>query len=243
MKVCVAQTNPVKGNIEKNIKAHVQLIRLAAGRGAAIIVFPELSVTGYEPTLAKELAISPFDSRLQVFQQLSDENNMVICAGMPLQSGNGVLIGMVIFQPQQQRTTYCKQYLHPDELPYFAAAPPQGGITVNGQTIAFAICYELSVAAHTEKAFENHPAVYITSVAKSVTGVEKALSTLAGTAKQYAVPVLMSNCTGRCDDFDCGGKSSAWLSNGSLAAQLDGHSEGILVLNTATGIADVQLLG
>ena len=56
MKIAVAQTKPVTGDIDSNIKNHITLATVAADNGADIIIFPELSLTGYEPSLAKQLA-------------------------------------------------------------------------------------------------------------------------------------------------------------------------------------------
>jgi predicted amidohydrolase len=61
-KICVAQTRPVKGDIQSNINSHKNLINLAVAIVAELIIFPELSLTGYDPTLAKELATSAHDS-------------------------------------------------------------------------------------------------------------------------------------------------------------------------------------
>ncbi len=47
MKICVAQTRPVKGDIQTNIDNHKRLIDLAISNGADTIIFPELSITGY----------------------------------------------------------------------------------------------------------------------------------------------------------------------------------------------------
>ena len=53
MKICVAQTRPIKGNIEANIENHINLLKLAISNEAEAVFFPELSLTGYEPELAK----------------------------------------------------------------------------------------------------------------------------------------------------------------------------------------------
>ena len=53
MKICIAQTKPVKGNISSNIEAHIGFIERALTFGTEAIFFPELSLTGYEPELAK----------------------------------------------------------------------------------------------------------------------------------------------------------------------------------------------
>ncbi|HET9532598.1 MAG TPA: nitrilase-related carbon-nitrogen hydrolase, partial [Blastocatellia bacterium] len=63
MKICVAQTRPVKGDIQGNIDNHKRLIDLAASNGADMLIFPELSITGYEPELSRELATNQDDER------------------------------------------------------------------------------------------------------------------------------------------------------------------------------------
>jgi NAD+ synthase (glutamine-hydrolysing) len=47
MKVAVAQIDAAVGNTEKNIKHHIAYVKKAIAKRAAIIVFPELSLTGY----------------------------------------------------------------------------------------------------------------------------------------------------------------------------------------------------
>ena len=104
-----------------------------------------------------------------------------------------------------------------------------------GNRIALAICYELSVPEHSEDAHKSGAEIYIASVAKSVNGVEKAVISLAGIAKRYSMAVLMSNCVGRCDDFESAGRTSIWNKNGLLVGQLDDTNEGILIVDTGTG--------
>ncbi len=61
MKICVAQTRPIIGDIQRNIERHKNFIALAGSYGADTVIFPELSLTGYEPTLAEALATQPAD--------------------------------------------------------------------------------------------------------------------------------------------------------------------------------------
>ncbi len=44
--------------------------------------------------------------------------------------------------------------------------------------------------------------------------------------------VLMANCVGYCDNFQCGGKSSAWNNKGELLVQLSDADEGIIIVDT-----------
>jgi predicted amidohydrolase len=208
MKICIAQTRAVKGDIEANLVNHKKAIELAASHGAKMIIFPELSLTGYEPELANALATDKDEERFNDLQQVSDERNIEIGAGIPIRSGKGILIGMIIFQPFQPRQTYFKQYLHPDEEPYFMKGPSQKVLEGINDHIALAICYEISVPEHVRRAHENGAKIYVASVAKTVDGIEKAFGTLAATAKKYSMVVLVSNCVGECEGKEAGGRSA-----------------------------------
>lgn len=83
MNICVAQLSVLKGNIESNIAEHINLINTAIEHGASAIFFPELSITGYEPASAQDLAFEKDDIRLDVFHELSDTNNIVMGVGLP----------------------------------------------------------------------------------------------------------------------------------------------------------------
>jgi predicted amidohydrolase len=233
MKICIAQTRAVKGDIEANLANHKKSIELAAAHGAKMIIFSELSLTGYEPELADALATNKDDERFNELQQVSDEKNIVIGAGIPVRSGNGILIGMVIFRPLQSRQTYFKQYLHPDEEPYFITGPAQKVLEEINDQIALAICYEISVPEHAERAHENEAKIYIASVAKTVDGMEKAFDTLAATAKKYSMFVLVSNCVGECEGKEAGGRSAIWNDKGTLLEQLNDKDEGIFIFDTS----------
>ncbi len=232
MKICVAQIKPVKGDIETNISNHKKLITLALSSGTDVIIFPELSLTGYEPGLAKALATDISDKQFDAFQQISNENKITIGAGMPIKDDAGIYIGMIIFQPDQARQLYTKKYLHADEQAFFI--PGKGGTPLMNNKIALAICYEVFVPQHPEDAFKNGATIYIASVAKSAAGVTKAYQTLPANALAWSITVLMANSTGYCDNFISAGSSAIWSNNGKLAAQLDDTSEGILMIDTIT---------
>ena len=234
MKIAIAQTKPVRGDIESNINNHKKIIELAVTYQADIIVFPELSITGYEPELAKQLATAKDDHRFDELQTISDDKKIIICVGMPTNSGPCVYISMIIFQPAKPRELYSKQYLHSDEEPYFINGDQQVFVTNGNHKIAPAICYELSVSEHSENAFNNAATIYMVSVAKTNSGVEKAIETLSAIAKKYSIVVVLSNSVGPSDNFIAAGKSSIWNNKGSLLAQLDNLNEGLLIFNTDT---------
>jgi predicted amidohydrolase len=235
MKLCVAQTKPIKGNIEKNIAAHKELIRVAVSNGAEMIFFPELSITGYEPELAPELATTANDERFNEFQEISDTHHITIAIGAPTRDEKGICISQVIFQPGLQRETYSKKYLHSSEDAFFVSGINFTGLLGKNKNIAPAICYELSVPQHAADAAQKGATVYIASVVEDIEGVERAIKKLSATALNHRMTVLMSNVTGPTGSYYGGGKSSAWDDKGELKGQLDTSHEGILILDTEMG--------
>ncbi|MDN5202788.1 carbon-nitrogen hydrolase family protein [Fulvivirgaceae bacterium BMA10] len=234
MKICVAQIKSEKGNIEYNIAHHKRWIDTAISCEADLIVFPELSLTGYEPELAGELATDQNDMRLDEFQQMSDLNKIAIGIGLPAKSRSGISIGIIFFQPHQPRQTYAKQKLHSDELPYFVEGAEQLIITIEDVKIAPAICYESLQSEHAENAIRLGAELYMASVAKSHEGIRKAFIHFPQIAKKYTMPVLMANCVGYCDNFESAGQTSVWDETGTLIGRLDKRNEGILIFDTET---------
>ncbi len=242
MKICLAQTQPIQGNVSANIEAHIRFIELALTLHAEAIFFPELSLTGYEPKLAKKLATNQNDDRLDIFQHISDKNNIIIGLGLPTITELKIRISMIIFEPNKPRQTYSKQYLHSDEFPYFENGIGQVLIKMEDTHMAPAICYESIQPTHCENAFKLGANVYLASVAKPANDIEKAFMHYSRVAKQYEMPVLMSNCVGDCDHFLSVGKSAVWTKKGELVGQLDDKTEGILIFDSVTEEATERII-
>ena len=234
MKISIAQIKPIKGNILANIESHKKFINNALIYNVEAIFFPELSLTGYEPELANELATHQNDNRLDIFQEISDKDRIIIGLGLPTKTKSKIRISMIIFEPNKPRQTYSKHQLHSDELPYFENGVGQIIITKDKIKIAPAICYESLQPKHSKNAFKLGTDIYLASVAKSNNGIETAFMYYPTIAKRYSMPVLMSNCVGFCDNFLSVGKSSVWSKSGALVGQLNDKSEGILIFDTET---------
>jgi len=234
MKICIAQTKSEKGNIECNIENHLEMIERAIKLKADLIIFPELSITNYEPDLATELVTDIESNIFSPFQEISNKNEITIGIGMPTKATHGINISMLIFQPNEERTVYSKQMLHSDELPYFSCGKYQTFLTINGVKIAIGICYETLQREHFLKAKRQGTDIYIASVAKPKGGMEKAYKHFPQIANEFNTPILISNCVGHCDNFMSVGQSAVWNKKGELIEQLDSNNQGLLIYDTQT---------
>lgn len=238
MRIALAQIQSVKGDIAKNISRHTGFINNAVKHGVDFILFPELSITGYEPSLASELAVTMNDDRFDVFRELSGKENVIIGIGAPIKKQNGTAIALILFEPSGDRWVYEKKYLHADELPWFIPGENLPVLNFHKTKIALAICYELSVEMHAQIAHEAGASVYLSSVAKSAGGMKKASERLSQICRQYQMISLLVNSVGPNDDFVSSGNSGVWNREGQSVAEL-GDGEGLLVFDTETGEAVV----
>lgn len=240
MKIALVQFRSKPGEVEVNTTRHQLWIRKARKAGADFVVFPELSITGYEPELAAELALRPDDQLWASWQAFCEEQQTAFALGMPIRRPSGVEIGLVLFQPNQGHRIYSKQYLHQDELPYFIAGQDWDGYWED-QNLAFAICYELSIPDHAERAHQSKANLYLASVAKFESGIASAHERLSTIARRYQMTTLMVNALGEADGGWCVGQSAIWSNGGQLIAQLDAQEEAILLYDTSTGRSEVVL--
>ena len=234
MRICAAQVSPVIGKFSGNLARQADLACLAAGNGAQVVFFPELSLTGYAPELAGELAIDPGDPRLAALQAASDSGRIAIGVGAPVRSELGVHIGMVLFRPNQSRMTYLKKYLYPTEEANFVPGESFTNMEIDQANIGLAVCYELSVPAHARTAAENGAEIYAASSAKTAAGARQAHQRLTAIARDYRMVALLANCTGQHAGTAFAGRSAVWNERGELVGGLEGEGEGLLVFDTQT---------
>lgn len=242
MKISAVQFQPIAGGIASNVAKHLAFIELAIAQDVDLIFFSELSLTGYEPHLARAIASHKNDPRFDVFQQYNDLHEMTIGVGLPLLAGSQVQIGMIWFTPNAPRQTYAKQQLHTDELPFFVPGDQQLVLKTADHTLAPAICYESLQPSHAEQVAKLGVDVYLASVAKSAGGMEKAMRHYPTIARKHSMYILMANCVGTCDNFMSVGQSAVWNNQGELLIQMDRESEGMVMVDTIRGNAEIYAL-
>ncbi len=80
LRVGAAQIKPTEANISDNLEKHVAFIREARAKGVNLLVFPELSLTGYQiRSKTPDLAITRDDPRLLMIAE--EAGDMTVIAG------------------------------------------------------------------------------------------------------------------------------------------------------------------
>jgi predicted amidohydrolase len=231
MILAAAQTKPTREDIETNLLDHYRLIDLAVQNGAQLIVFPEMSITGYERENALQLAFKKDDSRLAHLKKLAVENNIIIIAGAPIQVESELFIGEFIISPDNSVSIYTKQFLHEGEDEFFQSSFDYNPmITIEDQKISFAICADIDNPLHPENACKKETDIYIASIFFTPNGIPNAYQDLQSYAQKHKMNVLMSNFIGESWGSTSAGQSAFWNNKGELIAQMNDSDSGLLIV-------------
>lgn len=82
--VAIAQINVTLGDLDANLKKHLDYVEQAKEAGASLLIFPELSLTGYylqDITNQIGMSVSPPAPPLQALMDASERHDMDICVG------------------------------------------------------------------------------------------------------------------------------------------------------------------
>lgn len=96
MKARAVQFSPVLGDVGRNLETHLRKIKKAIADGCDLIVFPELSLTGYHlKDITFEVAMTP-DSR--VIDQLTEiSTDIDIVVGLPYEQPAGIIANSALY--------------------------------------------------------------------------------------------------------------------------------------------------
>jgi predicted amidohydrolase len=191
-------------------------------------------LTGYEPTLAAELALDARDAQLAPLQEQSDKLSVTIIAGCPIRSDEvKPYIGAFIIRPQQPVVAYRKRFLHPGEEQHFIPSDDVVVCNCHGRAVGIAICADISHPRHAADASQQNATIYAAGLAFTPKGIAEAETAMSGYAREYQFLAVMANCASATGGYPMAGRSAIWDESGTLIAQAEATGES-LVLAQAT---------
>ena len=145
--VGLAQMAPVLGDLDRNLELHRQWVRKAVEGGAQLLVFPELSLTGYFlRDLVVDSAISLDDPRLKELLALSTELDIVVGAVLHEPDHRYFNAGLYLSQGQLvhvHRKVYLPTYGMFDEQRYLAAGDRIRGFKTSFGRAGILVCEDI----------------------------------------------------------------------------------------------------
>jgi predicted amidohydrolase len=214
--IAVAQPPCVPYDVAANADAHAALVRRA---GTRLVVFPELSLTGYHMDAAN---VALDDPRLAPVIDACTEVNALALVGAPLAGAAGQShIGLLAVDRGGVRIAYRKLYPGDEEAGRFAPGPAPVVVDVDGWRLGLAICRDTSIPRHSADTAELGIDVYVASALMfdHETGLQNERS--AEIARRHRVWVAVASFAGSTGEgYDrCAGCSGVWAPDGRLLSQ------------------------
>jgi predicted amidohydrolase len=147
-RIALAQINPALGNTGKNLKKHIDFVNKAIREKADLVVFPELSLTGYTlKDLNAELAINPYNS--EILKPLWNKSKKVdiICGGVEEDDNYGLFNSA--FYLSEGKTIFTHRKIYPpdygmfEEIRYFSRGKKAEILDTHFGKIGILVCEDL----------------------------------------------------------------------------------------------------
>ena len=151
MRVALAQINPTVGDFSGNLAKMQDRAKLAGDKGAALVIFPELAVSGYPPAdlLEKTSFVQRAEASLRTLAELTAAaGSPSLLVGSPMRCDvpgqKQVRNVAAVLEAGEIRFVQAKMLLPFadvfDEQRYFEPAAQQELTTVKGKAVAITIC-------------------------------------------------------------------------------------------------------
>ena len=229
LNIAAAQAVSARGAIAANLEHHCQLAELAAAEGVEVLVFPELSLTGYELDIARTHAFSAGDERLEPLLEVADARKVTLVVGAPVRLTTGLHIAALILEPNRSIGVYTKRYPFGDEKAVFVPGSLDPILELGDDRAVLAICADTSHPEHAEAAAKRGASLYLVGVFFDPEGYQASCERLAGYAARHAMAVAMANAGCPATGFASAGGSAIWSDSGDLVARLDGVGAGLVI--------------
>lgn len=260
MRIALAQQNPTVGALDRNAEAFLRLAAEAKAQGAALIVSPELVLTGYPPLdlLERRAFVDAAERSLVSVRDALPEGIVAVVGNIRRRPASAVgkrLANAAVVLSRGKELGSAEKALLPvydvfDEARYFEPAERQSlrPLPVLGRRLGITICEDLwnDAELFPERPYPVDPvaelrqagADLILNLASSPWSLKKQAvrrRLVSHAAKKHGVPVLMCNQVGGNDGLLFDGASLAYAPGGPLAMG-PSFSEALLIVDTEASL-------
>ncbi len=262
MKIALVQTNPVIGDFKRNCDKILSWSHKAKACGCELVIFPELTVSGYPPQdlLERQSFLDAHDTALNtLIGDLPDLDVMFGCFERR-EGKNGKSLfnsavvarsGEIVFRARKQLLPSYDVF---DETRYFEPGVPSGLYQIKDLKFGVTVCEDVWSEEVAE--YDTEPVAEIFKLAaknrESIDGIinisaspfqrkkeEIRKNIFQNISRRYSVPFLYCNQVGGQDSLLFDGRSLVMDKTGTVVAQALGFQEDMIVVDSETWQGDM----
>jgi predicted amidohydrolase len=214
--IAVAQPRCRAYDVALNARAHAAAVRAADAR---VVVFPELSLTGYELDAPP---ITADDPRLAPIVAACAETGALALVGAPVEGGAGRShIALLAVDGGGATVAYRKVWLGGAEPSRFAPGSRPAALDVDGWRLGLAICKDTGVPQHAADTAALGMDVYVAAVLESADDAAVIDERARRVAADHGVSVAVASFAGSTGGgYDrAAGRSGIWAADGTVVAR------------------------
>ena len=237
MKIGLAQINTRVGAVDGNTEKVLEVIAAARGAGCELVLFPELTVSGYPPEdlLLHRGLQTRVDAAVERVRAAS--TGIAVCLGYPEYAGGLIYNSAAVFLGgaviAKHRKHILPNYAVFDEKRYFASGLDSPVCELGGLRLGLIICEDAwepepcraSVAAGAELVLVLNGSPYHTRQQR------KREQVVAARARENGVPLVYLNMVGGQDELVFDGASFAVDAQGQVVYRAPPFEEGLYTLD------------
>ena len=227
LRVVAVQDGSVDGDVVANVARHVDWIERAADSGGSLVVFPELSLTGYEPDLIDlhGIRVDSHDPRLDPLRATCRLRRVHALVGAPVsppaaRDGGSPRIGVLHIDPSgRSALAYCQRHLDTGEIGIFGAGTSAALVDIAGWRVGLAIGRDAASPEHAAELAARGATVYAVGALFRLGADQRMVDQMSAAAARGMFVVLAQYCGGTGGGPACG-RSGVWSPDGSELVRL-----------------------
>ncbi|MGF1643940.1 MAG: NAD+ synthase [Thiotrichales bacterium] len=239
LRIAIAQVNLLVGDVEGNTqKVEAHACRARDELGAHLVVFPELTLTGYPP---EDLLLRP--SFLEcveasLFRVSQKVKGIDVVLGLPWQEGRDLYNAAFVLRDGKPLTSYYKQILPNysvfDEKRYFRPGTAPCVFDCQGVRIGVTICEDIWQPEPASLARDEGAELLVNLNASPyhIGKLAERVRALRDRCVETGLPIVYVNAVGGQDELVFDGQSLVMTGGGETALQLPAFSEGLFTVDT-----------
>lgn len=242
VRIAIGQINTTVGDLKGNSARILSCIKEAASKAADLVVFPELSVTGYPP---EDLLLKPYFIRenIKYLNKISREvGDIVAVIGFVDRKEGNAYNSAAVIHNKKITYVYHKRHLPNygvfDEKRYFKPGESNKVIKKKHFSFGLNICEDIWVkdSPAEKNIFSKRDFLINISASPYHIGKIKERRRIIGAkARKYGIPVVYCNLVGGQDELVFDGRSALFGKNGLVSAEARPFEEDLLIFNLSVG--------